>query len=31
MGFDDKYDVTKDFITFYNTRPATTATTAVPK
>ena len=31
MGFDDKYDVTKDFITFYNGRPATTATTAVPK
>jgi len=28
---DDKVDVTKDFITYYNTRPATTATTAVPK
>ena len=31
MGFDDKYDVTKEFITFYNARPAATATTAVPK
>ena len=32
MGFDDKYDVTKDFITFYNARPAgTAATTATPK
>lgn len=33
MGFDDKYDVTKDFIAFYNQRPATaaTATTANPK
>jgi Skp family chaperone for outer membrane proteins len=28
MGFDDKYDVTKEFITFYNARPAGTATTA---
>lgn len=28
MGFDDKYDVTKEFIAFYNTRPAGTATTA---
>ncbi|MFN0277095.1 MAG: OmpH family outer membrane protein [Pyrinomonadaceae bacterium] len=28
---DDKIDVTKDFITFYNARPATTATTAAPK
>jgi len=28
LGFDDKYDVTKDFITFYNGRsPGTTATT----
>jgi Skp family chaperone for outer membrane proteins len=28
LGFDDKYDVTKDFITFYNARtPGTTATT----
>ena len=26
-----KIDVTKDFITFYNARPATTATTAVPR
>ncbi len=31
MGFDDKYDVTKEFITFYNARPAGTATTAAPK
>lgn len=31
LGFDDKIDVTKDFIVFYNARPATTATTAVPK
>lgn len=31
MGFDDKYDVTKEFIAFYNTRPAGTATTATPK
>jgi Skp family chaperone for outer membrane proteins len=30
MGFDDKYDVTKEFIAFYNTRPAGTATTAAP-
>lgn len=30
MAFNNKYDVTKDFITFYNTRPATTATTAAP-
>lgn len=28
---DEKIDVTKDFITFYNTRPATTATTASPR
>lgn len=28
---DEKIDVTKDFITYYNARPATTATTAVPK
>lgn len=27
---DDKIDVTKDFITFYNARPATTATTTTP-
>ncbi len=31
LGFDDKYDVTKDFVTYYNTRPAGTATTAAPK
>ena len=31
IGFDDKYDVTKDFIVFYNQRPAGTATTTVPK
>lgn len=31
LGFDEKYDVTKDFIVFYNTRPAGTATTAAPK
>lgn len=30
MGFDNKFDVTKEFITFYNARPATTATTAKP-
>ena len=30
MGFDDKYDVTKDFVVFYNARPAGTATTAAP-
>ncbi len=28
---DEKADVTKDFVTFYNARPATTATTATPK
>jgi Skp family chaperone for outer membrane proteins len=28
---DEKVDVTKDFITFYNARPATTASTATPK
>lgn len=28
---DDKADVTKEFITFYNARPATTATTTTPK
>ena len=28
---DEKIDVTKDFITFYNARPATTATTTAPK
>ena len=31
MGFDDKYDVTKDFVVFYNARPAGTATAAKPK
>jgi Skp family chaperone for outer membrane proteins len=31
LGFDDKYDVTKDFIVYYNARPAGTATTATPK
>ena len=30
MAFDDKFDVTKEFITFYNARPAGTATTAKP-
>ncbi len=25
LAFDEKYDVTKDFITFFNARPATTA------
>lgn len=33
LGFDDKFDVTKDFIAFYNARPAsatTTATTTAP-
>lgn len=28
---DEKIDVTKEFITFYNARPATTATTTTPK
>lgn len=31
VGFDVKANVTQDFITFYNARPATTATTATPK
>ncbi len=30
MGFDDKYDVTKDFVVFYNARPAGTATATKP-
>ncbi len=30
IGFDDKFDVTKEFITFYNARPATTASTVKP-
>jgi len=28
LGFDEKYDVTKEFITYYNSRPAGAATTA---
>jgi len=31
MGFDAQFDVTKDFITFYNARPAGTAAVAAPK
>lgn len=32
MGFDEKYDVTKEFIAFYNARPAGTAAAAtLPK
>lgn len=31
MGFDEKYDVTKEFITFYNARPAGAASSAAPK
>ena len=31
LGFDDRYDVTKDFIAFYNARPAGTATNVTPK
>lgn len=31
MGYDEKYDVTKEFVTFYNARPATTASAAAPK
>lgn len=31
VGFDDKADLTKDFVVFYNARPATTASTATPK
>ena len=31
MGFDDKYDVTKEFIAFYNQRPAGTAAATTPK
>jgi len=30
IAFNNKYDVTKDFITYYNARPATTATAAKP-
>lgn len=31
LGFDEKYDITKEFIAFYNARPAGTATTAAPR
>jgi Skp family chaperone for outer membrane proteins len=31
MALDGNADVTKDFITFYNARPATTATTTAPR
>jgi Skp family chaperone for outer membrane proteins len=31
LGFDDKYDITNDFVTYYNSRPAGTASTATPK
>lgn len=31
LGLDPKANVTKEFITFYNTRPATTASTVTPK
>lgn len=31
LAFDEKYNVTAEFITFYNARPAGTATTSVPK
>lgn len=31
LGIDEKADITKEFITFYNARPATTATTTTPK
>ena len=31
LGFDDKYDVTKEFIAYYNARPAGTAAVATPK
>jgi Skp family chaperone for outer membrane proteins len=31
MAFDDKYNVTTEFIQFYNTRPAGTASAAAPK
>lgn len=30
MGFDDKYDITNEFVTFYNARPAGTASTTRP-
>lgn len=31
LGLDEKADITKEFIAYYNARPATTATTATPK
>jgi Skp family chaperone for outer membrane proteins len=31
MAFDDRYNVTSEFIQFYNTRPAGTASAATPK
>ncbi|MBA2495247.1 MAG: OmpH family outer membrane protein [Acidobacteria bacterium] len=31
MGFNGKFDITKEFITFYNARPASTATVVKPK
>ena len=32
LAFDpERVDVTRDFITFFNARPATTATTTVPR
>lgn len=31
LGLDEKADITTEFITFYNARPATTATTTTPK
>lgn len=31
LGLDEKADITKEFIAFYNARPATTAATTAPK
>lgn len=31
LAFDEKFNITTEFITFYNARPAGTATTATPK
>lgn len=31
IGFDEKYDVTKEFIAFYTARPATTASAGAPR
>jgi len=31
LSLDTTVNITKDFIIFYNARPATTATTAAPK